>query len=682
MTITVGGGRPATKVTAPKTKTPQAAPPKSDDPKAGPSTTILAGRWVVWFVIRNRWRLAPLLLFPLAAFAATDRASNGLQLAVIAVGVLALSHPWRPAGHAKVLAGRVKARSKGRGDRCHRGARHFGADRPQHVLPLTLHERRAAGLGLVAVVVWLGITATPMPGWLSAGVLLALVGYPSWLWLRSPWRGKPKPLDPRTVLILNAWAEVVAVRGPVALQGSKVMLDTLTEVPGGGLGFTVRLDGHHPSNAVADEIRKEIETVLSPPPISMPMDSVTLVAVKDDGGADRIRVTMSPTRHLQAQPIVWPGPVIRDGLVPMGEDVGGAVVSTPIWDGSGCKPFVSSGATNQGKSNTTAVAVAPSVLDETIQEVVIYVDGGRGSSSSAMNKMATMKAITPEEWDTALQVAHAICVDRQKTMGEQNLDEWNAKTSPWHSIILVISEPNTVKNALTKARNDEFQSLSQICRKTGVRWAQEPQNTRDDQMLGGVVARNQVAANGSLFIHYPGGSSAASSATDGLDVPGIAATVNGLDAIPGMAVVVSEKKIISKVARIYNCKKELNQLLDDKLNAGWRPPTFSDRELEIAAAFGWTSEGGFGEPPEGEAQEFMTAPAASKTMESKQKIYAALRQHPAGLTVQQITEVTDLSRATVDRHRAEMADVVPVGGGIYQLAEFALADIQDEGEAA
>jgi hypothetical protein len=696
MTIhVVGAWLPLVKVTQP--------PGPKETKEVGKKTPSLVweiARSIVAAIVKYRWQLAPGGLLLLAGVSHRDRYSSAIQLAIVSALFAVASIERRPGFHAAILDRKIKARSKKNGDRCRRGDRHFGDTRPQHVFPFSLRERRAVALGLAAVVAWIAVTTISMPGLVAFVLLVALVGFPSWLWLRSPHRGPlPKP-SPRTAQILAAWTGVIADGGLRTLEpmrGSQVVMSSLVEVSGGGLAFTVELEGVHPLDAVSEACRKGIEVALSKPPISMPVNSVTLAAIIDEGGADRVRVTMSPTRHLQVETIPWQGPIIdtKTGLIPVGVDVGGDVIHSQIWDGEGTKPFIVSGATGKGKSVTTLLNIAPGVLDDSVGQLIIYVDGGRGASSTQLNRMSTMLATEPEHWDAAIQIASAILADRQRQMFAQGSSFWTFGKDPKRLITVVISEPARVRATLSEARSVMFGDFAKECRKTGMSWGQEPQNTRGDQMMGGIIARGQVAASGNVFIHSSGGTSATMTATDGLDkIDGIAAAVNALPDVAGMVVAASTGKLSSKLARNYLAETApdnkipgdlyVSDLLDQRIADGWKPPSFNDRELEIAASFGWTPQDGFGGATAKPLPELSTA-LPSKSAATKTQIYAALEAHPDGLTVQQISELTQISRATIDRHRAEMSDVVSVGKGVYRLAEFVLAETQDtneEGEAA
>jgi hypothetical protein len=689
----VGGARPATKVEPlkGKSKTATASDSSEDKEKQGPGILWVVLAWIVRKACAWRWQLAPVYLGLVLLFASLgQRISNGILLTVCAASIGALSTDRRPHWHARVLKQSIKRDKKS----CFRGAEHLGASRPQHFFRLALIERRAAALGLLAGVAWLAITAYPMPFLLDLGLLVAMLAYPSKQWLTSPWRVKPAKPNPRTQLILDSWKNVISINGPTALVGSKIITSTVDEIPGGGLMFTARLAmGQHPADAVSEDVRKKIEALMAPKPIGMPIDSVQLSALRDADGADRIRITMSPTRHLELEAIEWPGIGFdQDGWVPMAQDVGGGIVSVPTYNESGALPFLASGTSDMGKSNDALVHVAPGVFDPVIKETLIYIDGGGGASSVAMNMMATIVANEPTEWAAALKIAMAIRTERNRRMKDMRLDTWQPGPEAFNMITVHIAEPNSVMLALPDSYNAGFGSFAQQARKAGMRWGQEPQRTTAPQILGGLAARETAVGIGSMFIHSPGGGDNSRSATDGVPIKGIENVVNALPSEGGMAVVTHRKKVSSQSCRIFWAKPRLIQILNQQIADGWKPTPLADWELEIAARYGWTPGRGFA--LEEETTEEGSTVVADKFVEKsekiigREKIMEALKDKSDGLKAGEIVEITGMSRATVDRRLQGLVNAgdLAKSGQSYLLAEFVLADSpQDhtgEGEAA
>lgn len=648
--LTVGAGRPAQKVAIPA----QVAPGRGGGPEK------MAPLWVrvIRFVVRHKWQHAPVLLLVAAPLAAADRGTSAGQLAVIALGLGLLSHPWRPGFHARL-------RSVPRGDRALRGSR------PRHVLPWSLTERRHAALGIGGVIVWLGITVTPMPWLLSLTVLVALIGWPSWEWVNSPLRNtaRPKRLSKWAKSVVTAWGENIATSGPNPLLGSTPIRHGIEELTAGGMKFEVLLSNSHPNKAVMESIRQDVEFMLAKAPMKCPVDSVELSVARDDGGADRIIVTITPTRHLELTATVWQGPVLnRDGSMPIAESLDGSIAHVNLHNDSGVESGLISGASDSGKSNSGTVVVAPGILAG--KEIMIYLDGGNGSSNPLMRQMATIDATDLNQWEMAINIFHAIAESRKERWaktGEFGRNKYQFGTDPEPVVTLFLEEATQLRSALSRESRQRVADLQLIVRKLGMRIIQSMQSLRSDQFIGDAVTRSQAAANGFIIAHAVGSPQDAASSTTGIPIPGIASALGKVPATPGMALISRRKQIVSQCARVFFTETDLEELLTVRSAEGWRPLRFTGADLVAAESVGLGQA----------ADQPMIHPVATRSKENENlmKIYFFLDANPDGLTSRQIIGLSKIPDSTVYRLLKQMGDVIK-DGDIYRLADAT------EGEAA
>jgi hypothetical protein len=90
----------------------------------------------------------------------------------------------------------------------------------------------------------------------------------------------------------------------------------------------------------------------------LPVDTVTFTVVRDDSG--RIRVTLSPNRHLEAAPVEWPGPILdEDGQIPLGVEPNGRRIAIALFNDEGVEHALLAGTTGAGKTGTVAASPCP-----------------------------------------------------------------------------------------------------------------------------------------------------------------------------------------------------------------------------------------------------------------------------------------------------------------------------------
>lgn len=605
----------------------------------------------VRWVIRRRWPLSPLILLVVAVVAAQDRAANAPQVAVISALFFAGSCSWRPRGYERL-------RKKPRGHRL------VGIKRPYHVLPFSLSERRIASIGFAGVLLWLGMTTVEMPGVLAGILLLAIVAHPTHQWVRSGIRRAPK-LNKLAQNVLASWAVSCAPK-VTALAGSKPLRSTLTELDAGGITVQVLLDGVHPNNAVTEQVRLGIEAALSVPPTVLPVDSVELSVARDDGGANRINVTITPTRHLELTATVWQGPILNsDGSMPVAQSVDGSIVHVNLFNDSGVESGLISGTSGGGKSNSGTVVTAPGVM--ACREILIYCDGGGGSSNRLMRQMATIDAIELNQWLKAIDIFWSVAESRKARWGgadEFGRDKYDFTQDPEPVVTLFLEEATQLRSVLPPEYRKRIAELQLIVRKLGMRIIQSTQSMRADQIIGDAVTRAQPAGNGFIIAHAVGSPHDAMSSCAGMKTPGIAAALAKVPSTPGMALIGRKGQVISPCARVFFTEKDMKAILDQKKSEGWKPLGFTDDDLIAAQA------AGYGEVSDGVP---VPSPMAPKSRENENimKIYAALESDPEGLTSRQIIDLTGIADSTVYRLLKSMADLTKTSDGRYRLVESA-----------
>jgi hypothetical protein len=518
--------------------------------RRGPGESYLAQHPhapVVW-LWRHRWPLAPVVVAAgTVAGASHVPMATGLTLAG-AAGLFQVGASWP---RVRTIGGRAWLSTK---------------------------ERRTAAIGLVAAAGWVGITdAVPGLGWRARAVLLAAVlGVPAWQWwaARRVRGGKLSALAAR--LVADWPVKVAGPGGPKPLRGSSVVAPSVAEPVEGTVVMTVRLDGVHPTTATTTPVRQAVEVALG-----MPLDSVRLETIRDAGAADRIKVTLGASRHLEAAPTAWPGPVLgQDGSLPVALDAAGDVVKIHAWNKDGIEHGLISGTTGMGKGGTTIVVVLPGVLAGL--EVVFYVDGKHGMSAPEIKPLATRLAVEDHQWSQAVDIVFAVMEAREKRYGAANLKRFEVGTNPDPWITLLIDEASTIAGALNTKRTRKVDAIAQRGRAVGIRLIQVSQSVRSDKIVGGVPTRDLLTGGGFSINHKPGGSSAARLATDGIQVAGLVEALQALPGEPGMAVITRRGQVLATQARVFDAETEAIALIQQWLVDGGRPRELAGADLAAA----------------------------------------------------------------------------------------------------
>jgi hypothetical protein len=504
----------------------------------------------VQWLWRHRWPLAPVLLAGVTvAGAQTAPARTGLVLAG-AAGLAQVAARWP---QVRTIGGRAW---------------------------LSQRERRTAALGLAGAAGWVAVSdMVPGLGWrVQAVLLVAVLGVPAVTWwgARRPGAGKLSPLAAR--LVAEWPAKVAGSAGPKPLRDSTVIASTVAEPVEGTVTMTVRLSGVHPTAATSTQLRRAVEVALG-----LPMDTVRLEAVRDDGPADRVTVTMGAVRHLEKAPTAWPGPILEDdGAMPVALDAGGATVSIHLHNKDGVEHGLISGTTGMGKGGSTVVVCTPGVLAR--RQVVFYADGKHGMSAPEIHPLATRLALNAKTWALAIDIVHAIMEAREKRYGKAGTKRFEAGKNPDPIITLLLDEATTLARVLSPKRISKVEQIAERGRSTGVQIIQVSQSVRSDKIIGGVPVRDLLTGGGFSISHKPGGASAARLATDGVQVAGLVEALQSLPPKPGMAVITRRGDVLATQARVFDAEAGAIAEIEAWLQAGNRPLELTGPDLAAAGA--------------------------------------------------------------------------------------------------
>jgi hypothetical protein len=416
---------------------------------------------------------------------------------------------------------------------------------------LSVRERRTAAVGMAGAAGWVGVVdVTAMPVLLNAGLLAAALGVPASRWWTS--RAKPAPkLSAAAAAVVEKWGTNVAgPTGPKSLRGSRVFTASVEEPVDGAVAMIVQLDGVHAANATSTQLRRDVEVAMG-----LPADTVQLSALRDDGPADRLQVTMTPVRHLEAAPTAWPGPVLApDGALRVALDHAAKAIDVHLWNKDGVEHGLISGTTGMGKGGTTVVMTVPGPLAGL--EVVLYADGKRGMSAPELEPVVDKMGVTPEQWGALVDITHAIMVARETRYGAARLKRFEVGISPDPIVTLLLDEATTLNTALSSRRRIKVAEIAQRGRACGVRLVQVSQSVRGDMVVGGVPTRDLMTGGGFTIAHKPGGSSASHLATDGIAVAGLVDALKALPAQAGMAVIARRNEVLATQARVFDAEDD------------------------------------------------------------------------------------------------------------------------------
>lgn len=474
---------------------------------------------------RHRWQLTPVVA-SLVVFAASE-APGAVLTSVISAALAGLLF----------AAQKTKTSFRGR-------------------MYLSVQERAVATMWLGIVSVWSLLVLLPLPIWVDAVALTLATAYPDYLWLSSRKPVKKVRLSKAALNRIGTWADTVSLAdGP--LKGSKIVRATVREPAPGELTFTVTLrDDVHNKDAVVDVCVKLVERLMK-----LPSDCAQLLPERTDSG--RIRVTLSPERHLEQNIVPWNGPEIRVekagdgksfGYIPIGQTPEGKTIEVPAWTPGGGMAGRLCGNRGNGKSSTGRVIT--SAFHASGHMVLWLIDGKRGKSLPELKPIFDWYSIKDEEWGAVIDAAYDVMVARQIRSGAAGESGWQpSKSAP--ALVVWIEESPEVNRRVGKVRQGGFTraekvlSILQNGRADGVYLFEVSQDPMADNLLGGRPARD-LMASGFEVLHKPGGKISQNLAQDSNAAE---AKVNllALPAEPGFAAVLIEGQPVATVCRIKYC---------------------------------------------------------------------------------------------------------------------------------
>jgi hypothetical protein len=601
-----------------------------DDEDLRPSFASEVPLMAVRAAWQYRWRLAPLYLASCAGIGVGT--GNGLVMA----GGLG----------AAAVAGEISSRTE--------------VKAPDGRMLLSTRERRLAAIGLAGTGAWtLLASLTGLPVLLDVGLLGGVLAWPTQQWLASrrpepPAPPEPSPFSEMTQEVLQRWVGDISIgTGPKALRGSYPILESIGEPAEGALTMLVQLAPNvHAQKAVTAEARQQVERRATEN--GLPRNTVRLEEVDEDSG--KLRVIITASRHLDVEGgLAWPGPQLyENGDVPIAVTGDGSIICIPLFAEDGIRHGMITGTTRVGKTVTSVSVLIPGVAAG--YEVVLYLDGKRGTSAPYLLPLVGRYARRDEQWPILIEIAYRIMLGRQDRRGSAGLSKFHTPTEEDPIITVFIDEPGAVKKSrffLAKHERMVGEILEQGGA-LGVRLIQCGQSPAGEDLIGGVQARGLMSSGWSIN-HRSGGKGATRLALDSTTVNialnelpkgGAAITVAGrMAGFPAQVRNASEERVLEELPRI-----RVRELAGkDLIAAGpawdaphWKdcwtpgyvfPPNFQQTAgVVTAAAVDLSKQDGSDQPTSGPEEE-EDLPA------SRLWVLAHLWDNPEGLTLGQLVDI-------------------------------------------
>jgi len=484
--------------------------------------------------------------------------------------------------------------------------------------------------------------------------------------------------------LVAAWPHTIGVHGPGPLRGSHIVAATITEPAPGALTFAVELrEDVHGQDAVDDVVRRRIERALS-------MGIGTVELTTDRNSAALVQVTLTPTRHLEAAPAAWEGPVLNDdGTIPLADERKGTGVDVALFNEAGVEHTAVFGTTGGGKSNTIVGMVLPGVVAGV--ETLWYIDGGQGTSAGHLTSAADWLGLTAPEWETMIDATHTVMRARKDRRAARGLSAWRGRDEPDPVLTLCIDEATTVVQQISKRHAAMVSEILREGRKLGVRIIQCTQDPEGTGLIGGRQARGLMAGGGSLIAHRMGDGTAnvlaAGSTAESVDL-------RNLPPEPGWVAIIRRGRVLTRAARVrYATPDAVSEVLADVA-----PRPLAAADLDAAGdAYSSRVTGPAmaarmrGDEPDVEAHaaaqppppnadidpardestggaEVVDFPAAAVTAamtatdgHSRTVVLATIREHPGGITPVELRRLTGLSKTSANRYVRALVDEGVVG---------------------
>lgn len=385
-------------------------------------------------------------------------------------------------------------------------------------------------------------------------------------------------LSEKAKALIDSWPLAVASFGPSTLLGSQLVdvEEPVTEdgEQTGTIVLTVQLRRQvHSKDVATDTNRRWLERELD-----QGVDTVRLELDRDH--ASRVRVVLTPTRHLETTSKIWPGPVVtEDGRVPVAVTPDGRTVYVRLWNATGVNHLVLVGSSGAGKTNTYLVLLLPGVLAR--KEVMFFIDGKEGASGPRLAPAMDLVARQPDEWRATVRMVYAIMQARRKRYGAMGLDEFDVN-GPDPIINLVVDEGAALQRAMNSQEAEMFKEMSEQGRSLGISLKVCVQSPNVNTFPGGEATRkNLMGAVGNVVGLRPGdhaGQAVTLTATsENIDLL-------GLPAGPGWCAILNGGGVAAREARIMHIPSAKEHPEGIDLLAKHFPDDFTPRTLTGADA--------------------------------------------------------------------------------------------------
>ena len=586
--------------------------------------TLARGLW------RHRWQLAPL---PAATGVLVPALTHPTPVVLGCAAVTAVSGAWARKG--RPLAGRMWLSAKERA--------------------VVAQWAGASGAATWAIGTWdLG------PAW-AAAALAAATAWPTWTWVTGR-ATRSTRLDAATRAALKAWQPRIAADGPAALRGSTVLWRTVTRPGPGAATFVVQLaDGVHAAEACTPTVQRAIEAGLR-----LGIDTCQIDTIRDD--ATRIRVMLTPGRHLEVKPVAWSGPRLhRRGStweIEVADALDGEVVAVTYADRDGVRHLMVSGTSNVGKSTTLTVIVLSSAVSG--HAVQWLLDGKGGTSMPYLRPIFDWYATRPHQWGTVVDTLYAVYRARRERRGDAGLHAFRVGREADPVIELIVDEGSAVVAHLTKEQQRRYLEMAQQGRALGIRLVQAAQDVMATGFVGGRQARDLLSGNnGAVVAHRPAGNLAKRLTSEST---GESVDLMALPPEPGFVAVMQGGRVLAQSARVHYADPDVARGYAEKITA--RGLSGEDAMAAGAAYLSRHDDTAAPEPPgdldgvnAGEALDMAASDAA---------VLAALRAAPDGLRLGELEDACPgISRRTVSNALARLArrGQVAKDGPVWSVSE-------------
>lgn len=518
---------------------------------------------------------------------------------------------------------------------------------------LSRAERRLVGRWALGSVIWSsgvwaanagGLDWSPATVAVAAAALGLATGEQLVAWLKSrrirrtESAADPVHLSAAAVQLRDAWPHAVAT-GPAGLIGS--MIVDLEEPEVGTIVAVVQLRADvHAVSVATTEVKHWLERALL-----MGVDTARIETVREDAG--RIRLILTPSRHLEKIERIWPGPVLyEDGRVPVAVGLDGKEVCLRVYNSSGVYHHLLLGSSGSGKSNTLNVMLLPTVIKRLA--VMVYLDGKFGTSSPRLARAMDTAIRKPEMFGPAIEMVHRVMTGRKERYGDLGEDDFIVSPTGDPIIELVIDECNIVKGFLTDEHEKMLGEIALAGRALGIALKYAGQRGKAEHLPGGMEVRDQMmGAVGNVVALRPGGTHSQTTTLQSTSEEIDLLALPGGDNAGGWCAILLAGKPTGYPARMMFDPKKKSRV--DAVLDGFMPRGLEGDDRRLAGEF-------YENRPTG-AQWYATMQAKRKARDAAQ---AAATSEPAALPapslVARVTESVLTSTPAAESHEGDLGE--------------------------